>query len=249
MKFTVGQHMRIISFFDWVNLPIQEVLNCVYKDLAKQFEGELIGILTCDEKVYSSSNIQTLIKKHESCSGSVSIEIYADFVDENDPELGWESYFCYSSRLQGKRNCIISIKNNSIEKNEIVTFIKNVTAISEIGYGFSFDYIGKSDGRYYSQGISTGESSDIECEEDARWFNERINLKEKNQKHNRHLKGYFKDVFEINILNKHHLENIQNTVNGVTEILELGSGNILWMPNFNDIKQIKEQLQKDELII
>jgi len=242
--------MRIISFFDWIKFPIQDILHRVKCDLANQFKEPFVGILTCDEKTYSSSNIETLVEKFEGYSGSVSLEIYTGVVDETDPERGWQSYFNYSLRLKGKKSCIVAINNTLlIKKIEVIKFIENISHVGSVGYGFSFDYDGNSDGRYYSQGISTEKSSDIQREEDARWFNERINLKGLHHKHNRHLKGYFKDVFEINIINKHHLANIKKILGDVDGMLDLSSDNFLWIPNANDFNYIRKSLRQHKLII
>lgn len=241
--------MRVIAFFDWNVFLIQDAFRCVSCSFTTQFESPLIGVLTRDGKIFRSSDISQLMREFEAFSSSASLEVYAGCRDTADPEAFWDSYVSYSAKVGGKKDFLIALNNSEIRENEIIETFLAITRVSDIRYGFSFDRKNRSDGRFFAKGISTEKSSERERGEDSRWFNERLVMKGQSGRQNRHLVGYFKDVFEFNLIDEFHLQSIQDLSDCLGSIRNLGSGRYLWIPKSDNIARIRAHLQDRDLII
>jgi hypothetical protein len=243
--------VQVVSFFDWNELAIRSAYESVVNTLPSRFDRLLVGVLTLDERVTSSSNIEQLVEKFETVSGSASasLEVYSGCIDNTDPEKGWDAYFCYSRRLIGKRDIMLAINGPIIAEDVVVEIFKEICMIGDPYYGFSLDWERSGDGRHFAKGLSTEESSDRERESDSRWFNERINMKGFERRHNRHKSGHFKGIFKCNLINQCHLKKLEKISNYLGDIEELGHGRYLWIPAAKNFSRIKGHLLERDLLI
>jgi len=177
------------------------------------------------------------------------VEIYGSLKRRKDIDA-WESYFLYKKSNHGS-TMILEASLNILKIESIVELMKRFSSISNIGYGYAKKSVGGAGGVFEALGVTFGfPKSPIEkkkADEDSRWFDERL-LVNGSQKM-RHLKGMFRSVYEVNIINDFHLSididgrSLRSVVTedeDFGELIGLNNGSYIWVIPEDQVARIRK---------
>lgn len=244
--------MQLFCLFEW-SVDLEPLYKGLFEDVHRYFSKDNVYVLTINGNAKFLSKEDELRKAFDVTDKPVSIEIYSCVKDKSDPESGWQSYLCCGQRPSGQRELIFATKDESMERENIIKLVEDLSKLGKLGYGFSFKTNSGLDGRYFARGLSTTDSTSLQRDVDSRWFNERLIFKgEEPAAKRRHLNGHFKDVFDYNIINGSHVSSLRSLTlspETIGEIEELFNDTYLWIPNRSNAKKVRDSIVNNGLLI
>jgi hypothetical protein len=99
--------------------------------------------------------------------------------------------------------------------------------------------------------VSTGTSTKEESASNGRWTCQRLPMKGAPAE-NKHLQGYFRDIYEVNVLNLKHVANLNKffpSEHNFINIRKISEDNYLWLVNGKDHQAIRNKLEAENLLI
>lgn len=175
------------------------------------------------------------------------VEVHGSLEEKRNIDT-WNSYLLYKNSNIGSV-LILSASLDILKVGLIFDFMKDLSEISNIGYGYVKKSIDGPSSIFEALGVTLGfpesSSEKKKAEEDARWFEERL-LMHGRQKM-RHLKGMFRSIYEVNFINDLHLaleingESLKSLINNgkdFGELIKINNGSYIWTIPENRIASI-----------
>lgn len=191
-----------------------------------------------------------------------SIEIFSKKnVDPADPAKDWRRYFSISGNGEKKKTLTINVPSDLTDSDGVYKLIAEFSNFGDLCYGVSFPWVLESNPALFISGITHGFPSTPEekkrADLDAVWFSERLSMAG-NEPRMRHRLGFFRDVYEFNVLNRNHISSNVNGVRLIDRIKQSADfGGIDAVSKFNwvwrilpkDITHVRDVLGESGLLI
>jgi hypothetical protein len=183
-------------------------------------------------------------------------------LDAHELAVNGRSRVFISGIADTKRTAFLSV-NCPVRPGDGV-FIEHLVAdlanLGSLGYGIGFEWKREPDPLLHVLGITHGlprtEEEEALADHDSLWFEERI-ARGGASPAMRHLAGYFRDVYELNLLNRAHLnaplegtsfaEVVRSHEWGSLE--ELAKGNWLWRVPRSAVGEVRRRLSGAGLLL
>lgn len=249
--------LRCLALFDWPpSVDDREIIRAGF-DWFRSKSPSLGKTYVANSYSSKSKSISRakLIEKIENREVIAALEIYPNGPDD------FSRNFCVSGGESGKRILIVTLPAEQFHADEAEDLITSLASIGNMAYGICLTTNGAKNPAFYVRGVTHGE---IKTKEDADqadldsiWFMERLSMKGAPPKM-RHKLGFFKDVYEINVINENHARAMvdgQDLVSWIGEsrvrgtVKRISSSNLLWTIPVTCIRHIRESLSKNGLLL
>lgn len=251
-----------IALFDWKgDIPLEK-----WFSLANEYFMSVAGHLP--NNAYSAESagrekeirVGLLAERIKSGKLYESIELYYSS-SKIDPPRFWNVAACLYTNTQLGTKSMIFARKDHMETHDSL-FERIVVRVSElcaIGYGFGFESAEGKNPIFHAMGISYGESTKNELLSNSLWFSERLRMKGDPAPKNRHLKGYLRDLYSLNVVTPTHLERlisegrtlkdcIENSTS-LGSITQISASCFLWKIPPSDLPEARHWAQGRGLLI
>lgn len=198
----IKNHKRVMVLYDWLG----DLTPCELLSNSRVYLKEYFSSLTAKGIVKSGG--KTSRYSHLSPGNFVEmskVEVYGSARARRDLSE-WDSYFLYT-KSEISSTIIFSALPGMLKNELVFDFLEKISCTTNLGYGYMKDCSIDSNPIFEALGVTfgyprTAEEAEIAAR-DSRWFEERLVMS--GEKKMRHLRGKFRSVYEVNIINGDHL--------------------------------------------
>lgn len=197
-------HMKtsknVVVLYDWNgDLTIKDLCGSIAFYLPAYYASlEHNGIIKYNKKQNSYKNLSK-----NDLPESGKLEIYGSLKSKKDLS-NWGAYFFYE---QSDINSTIILCGDFLTPDLVFSWLEKISEITRVGYGYmercSLDSNPILDAFGVTFGYPQTHEEKEKATQDSRWFEERLYIS--GERKMRHLKGMFRSIYEVNIINDQHL--------------------------------------------
>jgi hypothetical protein len=190
----------LLTLYDWNDqLTVADLIHALPETVVCRMTSAGSVLAVNGKKRTRAVSLKTIL----AAANAESIEVEA-----SEPPRGTSrNVFSYINR-KGKKTLIISGDRSVFSWESCFAYLQRIASHGNLGYGYADSRTIDERAVYFALGISFGHPTTPEEQAVAntisRWFRERIPMKTVPPL-NRHLTGFFRDVFEVNIITDSHL--------------------------------------------
>ena len=245
----------LLSLYDWNDeLIITDLIHSLPESIVRHMTSADAVLAVNGKRRSKPASMKAILSAVE----SETIEVQV-----SEPSGGTlNDVFCYIHR-KGRKTLIVRGDNSMFSWDSCLAYLERVALHGNLGYGYADSQLIDQQALYFALGMNLGQPVTQEERDRAgtisRWFNERIPMKDIPAM-NRHLAGFFRDVFEVNIITDRHLGQLCEDGSTLQEKIVREKGRLgyieclanlsyVWVLPMDTRKRARELLESMKVII
>lgn len=248
-----------LAFYDWSS----EFSASAFYEVAVSFfsangvepdSGKLYVGKPTNSRILKYSTVAARIKKAEYANASY-VGLYHTIPDYAQLAFGWDVTAGYHARMHRDMYFCCGVAIAQLGVDYVADVIEQISNRTTLTYGIGYSLPFQDGPDLYALGMSTGSDYTPEgnraADRTCAWFRERIGQ-------NRHLQGYLRDVYPLNVISQPHLDKqvqgmplrewiIASPERGT--LRPLAGGAWLWRIEENQVVPIQAELESAGMLI
>lgn len=215
--------------------------------------GLYMGLRTYS-RTLKFSTIASRIKKPE-YQGATSLDLYRTIPNYAQLVFGWDVTAGFHAKEHRDMYFCVGETIAQLEMDYFANLVEELSRVTNLTYGIGYTRAFRDGPDLYALGMCTNTDYTSEgmriADRTAAWFRERIGK-------NRHLQGYLRDVYPLNVISRPHLDKLvhgtplgdwihQTPERGI--LRPLAGGAWLWRIDEQQVPQIQAELERAGLLI